>query len=240
MISAFVAVCLWGSGAAMAGEADLASADSEPTVVPDSVLPRPVSVGTSERYAAWAAARGRTGARTRLACGPWLERLELCFTYEAAGVRRWVTEADLEAWNADRAAVEAQARSHVETGWTEERPAFVEVEGGGGSYLLSAQGDELDMAGVFLPDRLSARLGTAHPAVGMPARGVFIAFSLEDDDLAHIVTVGIRRAWDSMDEPLSPLAYRWNGSAWETWGEAKPAGSASSGEAGGSEPDPLR
>jgi hypothetical protein len=189
---------------------------------PEGVLPlvdRPgIQISWSER----ARAEGAEGEAAVLACRMFAEDLALCFTVPDGEARRMVTLADLVAWEVELAALEAGALQAVSAGLSDERPQPVRIEGDSRSYLLSAEGDGLDQAGLFHPGALQARFEGQPFAVGIPARGVLIAFPLGDRELETIVAVGIRRLWESVEEPISPAVYSWDGQGWMVWGQATP------------------
>ncbi len=194
--------------------------------VPSGVLPIVEQPGVQISWSEQARESGAEGLAAALACRSFAEGLALCFSAPAAEGegRRMVTLADLEAWQVELPAVEAAAIAAVAAGMSDERPGVVQVEGDSRTYLLSAEGDGLDIAGLFDPAALKARLGGAELAVGIPAHGVLIAFPLGDRELETIVAVGIRRLWESVEDPITPKVYTWNGESWVVWGEASPGG----------------
>ena len=192
--------------------------------VPAGVLPlverASIQIGWSEK----ARAAGAEGLAAVAACRPFAEDLVICFTVPEGDGQRMVHQADLEAWGADLAVVEQRAVAATKVGLTQQRPQRVPVDGDPRTYLLSAEGDGLDQAALFAPAALDERCGQHGCAVGIPARGVLVAFPMGDRELETIVAVGIRRLWESLDDPITPVAYRWDGQAWVVWGEAKPSG----------------
>ncbi len=195
--------------------------------VPEGVLPLVERASIQVAWSEAARAMGAEGLAAVVACRPFAEDLVLCFTAPEGDGQRMVTQSDLEAWQTDLAGLEGSAASAVLAGLTAERPQQVPVEGDARTYLLSAEGDGLDQAALFAPERLAERCGEQGCAVGIPARGVLVAFPLGDRELETIVAVGIRRLWESLEDPITPVAYRWNGEAWSVWGEAKPSGGVS-------------
>ncbi len=190
--------------------------------VPEGVLPALEQPGIQISWSEHARSEGIEGLAAALACRSFAEGLALCFTTGPDDARRMVTLADLDAWQADLAVVETSALAGVAAGLSPERPQVVQVEGDSRSYLLSAEGDGLDQAALFEPAALQARFDGQPFAVGVPARGVLIAFPLGDRELETIVAVGIRRLWESVEDPITPAAYTWNGASWVVWGQAKP------------------
>lgn len=195
---------------------------------PVGLLPLVDKPGVQISWSEQARAAGAEGEAAVLACRMFAEELALCFTTpEADGEsRRMVTLHDLTTWQVDLGGVEAQALRAVAAGLSDTRPQAVLVEGDARSYLLSAEGDGLDQAGLFDPAGLQARFDGQPFAVGIPARGVLIAFPLGDRELETIVAVGVRRLWEAVEEPITPKVYTWNGEGWGVWGQATPGGGA--------------
>ncbi len=190
--------------------------------VPGSVLPLLESPAVEQAFTERALAQGTRGAGTTLACRSFAEALSLCFTMRDGERRRLVTRADLAGWQVDLSELEQVAVERAQASLGPERPQWVQVEGDSRRYLLSAEGDGMDQAAAFQPRQLVERFDGAQVALGLPARGVLIAFPLGDSELEHIVAVGIRRLWETLEDPITPLVYAWNGSGWVTWGQAKP------------------
>lgn len=191
---------------------------------PQGVLPLVDKLGLQISWSERARAGGAEGEAAVLACRTFAEELALCFTVPDGASRRMVTLHDLGSWQVDLAALEAVALEAAVAGVTPTRPQPVQVEGDTREYLLSAEGDGLDQAGLFDPVALQARFGGGDFAVGIPARGVLIAFPRGDRELETIVAVGIRRLWETVDEPITPKIYTWSGEAWVVWGQATPGG----------------
>jgi len=191
---------------------------------PEGLLPLVEQPGIQISWSEQARAGGAEGDAAALACRSFAEGLALCFTAPQDDARRMVTLQDLSTWQVDLAAVEASAMVGVAAGLDPQRPQVVQVEGDARSYLLSAEGDGLDQAGLFEPSTLQARFVGQAFAVGVPARGVLIAFPLGDRELETIVAVGIRRLWETVEEPITPKVYTWNSEAWVVWGQASPGG----------------
>lgn len=179
-----------------------------------------------------ALARGATGTATAVACLPFAGPLLTCFTVVDGGppVRRYVTAADLGLWRASEECLRETVLRREAATVTEQRPRWVPVEGDARRYLLSAEGDGLDHVAAFFPERIQARLGGGAFALGVPSRDVLIAFPLGDADLERIVAVGVRRAWETLEHPVSPVVLAWKDGTWKEWGEARPAAPTVPGE----------
>lgn len=158
--------------------------------------------------------QGDAAARA-LVCDPVVDGLVLCFRVETAGTRRYVTEADLVAWEIDRAALREAAASAL----TESPLTRVEIEGGGHYWqATAAPGRE---GTVLLHPEWLEPVGT-DVLVAVPARGALVAWSAGDPELDKIVAVGARQMFDELDHPVSPVVLRYRGGAWTVWGQAKP------------------
>jgi len=165
---------------------------------------------------------GLSGDAADVPCTPFADELVLCLRVLEGPASRPVTTADLADWRNPFPEARNQAVQHIIQGLGPGRPEQVRVEGDARSYFLSAQGDGYDQAGLFDPDALARRAG-GPIAVGIPARGVFIAFLLDDPELARIVAVGVRRAFETLPEPITDVLYTWNGQVWIPWGRSRPA-----------------
>lgn len=183
--------------------------------------------GVEAAYRAYAEARGRPEAARELVCRPFAERTTLCFTHLQAGARPYYTRADGQPVDTLEAAARARAADTIK------RLERVTVDGFAAAYWVSAVGDGRDHAALLSPDALRKRLG-GDVVVAAPARGVLVAWVPGDLVFDKIVAVGIRRMYDTLPNPVSPLVYRWTGEAWGTWGEAREVSSA-----GGPSPVPA-
>ena len=165
-------------------------------------------------YARYAEAQGRPEAARRLVCRPFAERTRLCFTRVEGGLRSWYVAADAK----PLATLEAAARGSVEDAVKRLEP--ISVDGFSTLYWMAANGDGRDHAALLHPDALRKRLGGDF-VVATPARGVLVAWLPGDVVFDKIVAVGVRRMYETLPDPVSPLLYKWTGEAWITWGEAR-------------------
>ena len=170
--------------------------------------------GVEEAYRRWAASEGRTGDAAELVCRAFAEKVALCFTRAEAGGRTYVTRADGR--TAD--ALERDARGEGPTAVARLEP--VAVEGFATPYWMRAEGDGRDHAALLHPDAIGAKVGQGF-VVAAPARGVLVAWLPGDIVFDKVVAVGVRRMYETLPDPVSPLVYRWDGKTWKTWGEAR-------------------
>lgn len=182
---------------------------------PGPLLPQPIATSDVEAFQARAEAEGARPAAARLACEDLVEGIALCYRLQQADTLRFVTEADLAAWELSRAALRATAAGVGKDSPLQQR----QIDGGGVYYeIVSPQGHE---ALVLLhPEWLSA-LGP-RPRVAFPARGVALAWAADDPEVDHIMAVAVRRAFEQYEGPISPTVLTWDVGRWRTWGEAKP------------------
>ncbi|MDP2305852.1 MAG: hypothetical protein Q8P18_07470 [Pseudomonadota bacterium] len=180
--------------------------------------------GVEAAFRAYAGAQGRPEAARELVCRPFAEKARLCFTRAEASARPYYTRADGLAASALEAAARGSAAEAVK------RLEPVKIEGFSAPYWMTAVGDGRDHAALLHPDALRKRVGGAQIGdcvVAAPARGVLVAWVPGDLVFDKIVAVGIRRMYDTLPNPVSPLLYRWDGEAWITWGEAREVPGAS-------------
>ncbi len=189
---------------------------------PGEFLPEVVTPAVEAAWEAHHREAGLSGPNAEIPCTPFAEDLVLCLRMVDGPASRPVTAADLEVQGVSLPAAQARAVAAIRRGLSPDRPEVVRVADDPRAYLLSAAGDGYDQAGLFDPDALAARAG-GPVAVGIPVRGVFIAFRLADPDLARIVAVGIRRAFETLAEPITDTLYTWDGRAWIAWGRSQPA-----------------
>ncbi len=185
------------------------------------------------RFQAAMNATGVTGDAADQVCDLLAEQLSLCYVKGTTGDLDYGTSAALSAWALDQAALKAAAQKSAARGFSATRPTESGIEGMAGKWWLSAEADGLDAAGLLFPDRLTEIAG-AVPVVAVPAQGALLFWVPGDPELDKVMAVAARRIYDSADQRVSPLIYRWNADHWEAWGEAKPAGAD---PAGG---DPLQ
>jgi len=171
-------------------------------------------------FAEAAAAEGTTGPSATIVCDRLAERLSLCFTYDVGETRRYVTEAELATWGIGVEEVRRRAGARAGAALGPGRPASTPIEGGL-AYLVSAEGDGLDAAGLASPGRL-AELAGGPVLVAAPQRHTLLAWRSDGGELDTIMAVGVRRMHDAAPHPVSPLVYQHDGEVWRVWGEARP------------------
>ena len=96
----------------------------------------------------------------------------------------------------------------------------VAVEGFKQVYWLANEGDGRDHVPMLFPAALAAKVGKG-VVVAVPARGVLVAWVPGDLVFDKVVAVGVRKMYDTLESPVSPLIYQWDGERWAVWGEAK-------------------
>lgn len=171
-------------------------------------------VGVEDAYRAWALAEGRPDGRAELVCRAFAEGARLCFVWRDPTRRVYVTRAD----GLDLATVEAQAAADAAAAVA--GMSRVVPDGFTRAYHLRAEGDGRDHAPLLAPDALAARVG-GPPVVGVPARGVLVAWLPGDPAFDKVVAVGVRRMFETLPDPVSPSLWRWEGGQWKLWGEVR-------------------
>lgn len=165
-------------------------------------------------FGEYARDQGWSGAESKLACKVLAGPLTLCLKAEEQGKRRYVTQADLQAWQLD------QAQAQVRAGEILAASPWVPVEIEGGGRYFQAKTPPGHEATVFLHPEWLVQLGPT-PRIAAPARGVVVAWAGGDEDLDRIMAVGVRKMSEELPDSLSPMALSWNGQAWVAWGQAK-------------------
>ncbi len=168
----------------------------------------------ADQYRAFAVSKGRKGEATELVCRPFAEATVLCYSRDDGKKRVYATRAA----GVDAGALEAQSRGTD----AEALACLVPVvpEGTTRSYLACTRGDGRDHVPLLHPDALAARVGKTFVAAA-PARGVLVVWTPGDAEFDKLMAVGVRRMFEGMPDPVSPLVYRWDGGHWVTWGQAR-------------------
>ena len=154
------------------------------------------------------------GGQGTLACEPFVDEvLLLCYRIELEGTRRYVTTADLAAWDMDP----TQLRSHAASALSENPLKEVHIDGGGRYWQSSAPtGRE---ATVLLHPEWLAVAGPS-PVVGVPSRGVVVVWQPGDEEVDTMVGVGLAQMHEQLPHPITPVAVRLQDGAWSRWGQA--------------------
>lgn len=168
-----------------------------------------------EAYQGWAESQGRAAAAQELVCRPFAEGTVLCFSRIEADRRVLYTRADGQTLGALESAARGSAKDAVA------RLEPVKVDGFSTPYWVAAVGDGRDHAIVLHPDALAKKLGGPF-VVATPARGVVVAWAPGDVVFDKIVAVGIRKMYETLPDPVTPLIYTWNAEkGWSVWGSAR-------------------
>lgn len=164
-------------------------------------------------YAAWARANKVKGPASEIVCSPFAEGLSLCFTRREGANRVYFTAADeksaeellKESKGAEEAAVTGLEPIYV----ADFTPPYYMVTG-------NARAD----AALLFPDALERKVG-GKCVVAVPAMGVLIAWIPGDLDFDKVVAVGVKRAYDTLPNPVTSTLYTWDGKSWVVWGQAR-------------------
>lgn len=168
-----------------------------------------------DAYFGWAESQGRPAAARDLVCRPFAEGTVLCFSRIEADRRVLYTRADGQTLGALESAARGSAKEAVS------RLDPVKIDGFSTPYWVAAVGDGRDHAAVLHPEALRSKLGDTF-VVATPARGVLVAWTPGDVVFDKIVAVGIRKMYETLPDPVTPLIYRWSSEkGWATWGAAR-------------------
>jgi len=148
------------------------------------------------------------------ACRVFAEGLHLCFrTGSDVVMRNALQDHTLEQ-------VETLAVQTLAEGLTADRPQQMSVEGMTGQYWVSMEGDGLDIAGLFYPQKL-AEIAGGNPVVAVPAKDIILFWLPGDADFDKVMGVGAQRIYDSATYPLSQKFYRFEDGHWKVWGQVR-------------------
>lgn len=174
-------------------------------VPPGIVLASPEPLQAQEAYT-------QEGGQGKLACSILVEDVvQLCYRLEAEGVRRYVTTADLAAWDMDLDELEAAA-----AGALSDNPLKrIEIDGGG-HYFQSAAPAGREATVLLHPEWLGEG-----SVVGLPARGVVVVWTPGDPAVDKMVSVGVAQMHAQLPHPVTPVVIQPSDEGWKKWGEAK-------------------
>ncbi|TNE92888.1 MAG: hypothetical protein EP330_00475 [Deltaproteobacteria bacterium] len=180
--------------------------------IPDSVRPIAATPEALVQFKEWSA---REGHPDQLVCAPVVEEVLACFTVVAGGKKHWVGARDLEAWGVDRDVFVSTMRTRAGEALAVERTRLDEGVG----YWVGA-GDRWEMAGLLRPDQLVVRtVGAGKVFVGAPLEGTLLAWAPGDDELDHIMAVGVAEMTRKQVGAVSPVVLAWDGH-WAVYGQA--------------------
>lgn len=166
-------------------------------------------------FAAWAKEAGLGGAAASILCRDFAEGLLLCFSRVASGRRLVLTAAD----GIDAATAEAAGRGTAAAAFAALERVAVE----GKAYWTRREGDGRDHVPALFPSELAAKVG-GDLRVAFPARDLFLAWPAGDSDLDKMVAVGALKAFETLDQPVSPVVFAWRDGAWRPFASARDAG----------------
>lgn len=166
-----------------------------------------------QQYAAWARSKKIKGAAADLACAPFAEALQLCFTKVSNGVRSYYTLADGQ--TPEQLAELGKGKEDAAIALLSEQY----VDGFTPRYFL-VTGQPRAHTAMLFPSALERLLG-GKCVVGVPAVGVLVAWVPGDLDFDKVMAVGVKRMYDTLPDAVSPLVYTWDGARWGVWAEVK-------------------
>ena len=186
--------------------------------VPVSV--RPSIVGTDVEAQYLEVARSGTVPTAPMVCEDfWTDQARLCFRLVNGKRREWVTSTHLETWGVDFASLKStvinRAKSHVT-----QQLKSVPIGGMEQTYFAATNVDGWASAVLLLPEQLR-RVGTQNVLVAVPAHGVVLAWEGGHPEVDKVLAVGVREIYESRAGSVSAMIYRWTGTEWAPFGEAK-------------------
>lgn len=173
-----------------------------------------------QTFVAHQRAAGRTGLALEPLCREEAPGLQVCVTVLEGDAVRPVSLRDVERWGTSAEAVRRQAVSEAKAGFAAQ-VVRSELEGLG-PWWMRSQADGWDGAALLLPDALEAMVG-GPVVLAVPAQGSALFWAHGNPDLDRAVAVGVRRAAEAAQRPVSDTVYRWTGKEWVVWARAEKA-----------------
>ena len=183
-----------------------------PPVQASTVDPGLEASDVSAQFAAWAKKNRLRGPEAELACLPFVPTAQLCFTHVVGDRRMYFTAADAQA-PADLLKAGAGDEASAIALLT---PAYVD---GFAPRYFAATGEPRAHVALLFPEALEQRLG-GRCVIGVPARGVLLAWIPGDLDFDKIMAVGVKKLYDSLPNAVTSVLYTFDGKSWVVWGEA--------------------
>ncbi len=183
--------------------------------IPEGVRPAAAPDDVVESYAA------AFPKRPGLACAPLLaDHAKLCFRVWEGKERRWVTEADLTAWEADLDGLvkHVRGKSTDVMGNELEKKRIADMEAG---YVQLRDGDGWAVAPFLHGDQVEAELG-ASARVAIPRSGVVLAWKTGSSDLDKVMAVAVREMYEAADDAVTPMVHVWRDGRFIPFGVANP------------------
>ncbi|MEZ4323174.1 MAG: hypothetical protein R3F61_37265 [Myxococcota bacterium] len=153
-----------------------------------------------------------------LACAPLLpEHALLCFRVWEGQKRRWVTVADLTAWQTDLDALV----SHVTKGAQkvlENEPTAQKVVDMDAVYHDLRDGDGWAVAPLVAGSREKL------VRVAIPSTGVFLTWEAGSPELDRVMAVGVREIYEASEDAVTPMVHVWRDGRFVPFVQAKPTG----------------
>ena len=163
-----------------------------------------------DQYRLHAREQGRSGPDAELVCQPTIETLQICATIIEGNGWRYASMAD--------PGVEKPTAMLDEHG-------FVAKDAEGvGRYWAREKADGKEGM-IYVQPGLLSELSPIGVVVAWPVPGVVIAWVPGNPSLDQLLSVGVRKMFESSNHPISPVIYRYLNKEWQVWGEAKKASS---------------
>lgn len=165
-------------------------------------------------------AAGETGLALEPLCREAAPDLQLCVTVHQGDEARPVHLQDLETWGLTPKAARAQALASARAVFAT-KVVRNELEGLG-PWFLRNEADGFDGAALLLPELLEETVGGG-VVLGIPAEGAALFWAHGQADRDRAIAIGVRRAAEAAEQPVSDHLYRWDGKKWVVWARAEKA-----------------
>lgn len=173
-----------------------------------------------EGFVAHQQAAGRSGLALEPLCREEAPGLQLCVTVHTEDTVRPVHLQDVEAWGLTAGGARARAIAQAKAKFAD-KVTKTHIEGLG-DWWMRSEADGWDGVALLIPDVLEAMTG-GPVVLAVPAQGSALFWSHGQPALDRAVAVGVRRAAEAADRPVSDHIYRWTGKEWVVWARAEKA-----------------
>ena len=183
--------------------------------VPGEILATAAPPGIEALWTEEARLDGTAGAASELACRTLAEDIPLCFRVEQDGRRRWVTKADLLVWGVSIQELERLAGSALSASPLK----AMSVEGTAWRWWTVQAKSGREGTVLLHPEWLEVVGPEA--VLAIPGRDTLFAWNIGNEELDKIMVVGIRKAMEQSEVPVTGKILGFREGAWFVRGELK-------------------
>lgn len=193
-------------------------APSVSATVPDAVRPSIVSRSVEAQYLDARASESPTVAP--MACGDfWEPEARLCFRVVRGNRREWVTAQHLKRWGVSFEELKATVIKRSKA-FASRQLKPVQIGGMEQHYFVATNENGWASAVLLHPSVLGA-VSLQNVFAAVPAHGMVLVWEGGHPEVDKILAVGVRELYESKSGGVTPIVYRWSGSEWIAFGEAK-------------------